>query len=157
MTLRTDAVSAFQASQSGREGAARAVMASTLTPEDVSGLTVADVTVATGYTTFVFTDGDVHLAVVLRGSGNEVDLVTGSIGNWTNLATITSLADLGMVLPGLVPPPAPPSGPAAWAPAVAYKVGDKVSYGGKTYTCVQAHTSQADWTPSAVPALWSSP
>ena len=48
---------------------------------------------------------------------------------------------------------APPTG--AWSGAsVAYKVGDKVTYSGKTYTCRQAHTSQAGWTPTAVPALW---
>jgi len=41
-----------------------------------------------------------------------------------------------------------------WALGVAYKVGDEVMYLGKKYRCLQAHTSQAGWTPSAVPALW---
>ena len=36
----------------------------------------------------------------------------------------------------------------------AYVVGDRVRYSGKLYKCVQAHTSQADWTPEATPALW---
>ena len=26
---------------------------------------------------------------------------------------------------------------------------------GKLYRCVQAHTSQTDWTPDAAPALWT--
>ena len=26
--------------------------------------------------------------------------------------------------------------------------------GGTLYKCVQAHTSQSDWMPSATPALW---
>ena len=36
----------------------------------------------------------------------------------------------------------------------AYAVGDRVKYNGLLYRCVQAHTSQADWTPDVVPALW---
>ena len=41
-----------------------------------------------------------------------------------------------------------------WAVGVAYKVGDEVTYQGATYRCLQAHTSQAGWTPVAVPSLW---
>lgn len=45
---------------------------------------------------------------------------------------------------------------APWSPAaVVYKVGDLASYTGSTYRCIQAHTSQAGWTPAAVPALWA--
>lgn len=43
----------------------------------------------------------------------------------------------------------------AWAVGVAYAIGDRVRYGDKLYKCVQAHTSQADWTPEATPALWT--
>ena len=28
-------------------------------------------------------------------------------------------------------------------------------YNGKLYKCVQAHTTQADWTPDVTPALWA--
>ena len=41
-----------------------------------------------------------------------------------------------------------------WEDGKAYAVGDRVKYNGLLYRCVQAHTSQADWTPDAVPALW---
>jgi hypothetical protein len=41
-----------------------------------------------------------------------------------------------------------------WTYPVSYKIGDEVTYQGKTYKCIQAHTSQAGWTPTAVPALW---
>jgi hypothetical protein len=41
-----------------------------------------------------------------------------------------------------------------WAAGIAYKVGDEVTYQGATYRCLQAHTSQAAWTPVAVPSLW---
>ncbi|MDY7229089.1 carbohydrate-binding protein [Hyalangium rubrum] len=42
----------------------------------------------------------------------------------------------------------------AWAPNIAYVVGDLVTYNGKTYRCRQSHTSLSTWTPEAVPALW---
>lgn len=43
----------------------------------------------------------------------------------------------------------------AWSgSSVAYKVNDVVTYSGSSYKCLQAHTSQAGWTPTAVPALW---
>lgn len=41
-----------------------------------------------------------------------------------------------------------------WAVGVMYAVGDRRQYDGLLYRCVQAHTSQADWTPDVVPALW---
>lgn len=42
----------------------------------------------------------------------------------------------------------------AWAVGKAYAVSDRVQYNGVLYKCVQAHTSQVDWTPDATPALW---
>ncbi|MFO0590150.1 MAG: glycosyl hydrolase family 18 protein [Polyangiaceae bacterium] len=42
----------------------------------------------------------------------------------------------------------------AWSAWVAYPKGALVKYQAKVYQCIQAHTSQPDWTPSAVPALW---
>lgn len=41
-----------------------------------------------------------------------------------------------------------------WAYPKAYIVGERISYDGLLYKCVQAHTSQADWTPDVTPALW---
>lgn len=46
--------------------------------------------------------------------------------------------------------------PAAWDPnGKAHKIGDLVTYNGKTYRCIQAHTSQVGWTPTAVASLWT--
>ena len=46
--------------------------------------------------------------------------------------------------------------PGAWdGNGHAYKVGDIVTYQGVTYKVIQAHTSQAGWTPPAVPALYA--
>ena len=42
----------------------------------------------------------------------------------------------------------------AWEIGAAYATNDRRRYGVNLYKCVQAHTSQADWTPDATPALW---
>ena len=41
-----------------------------------------------------------------------------------------------------------------WKSGVAYAVGDRRQYKGLLYRCIQAHTSQPDWTPDITPALW---
>ena len=43
----------------------------------------------------------------------------------------------------------------AWASGVSYAVDDRIRYDGKLYRVVQAHTSQADWLPPEVPALYT--
>lgn len=44
----------------------------------------------------------------------------------------------------------------AWsADSVAYVKGDIRQYDGLLYRCIQAHTSQSDWTPSAAVSLWT--
>ncbi len=52
------------------------------------------------------------------------------------------------------------SAASAWAPNVAYTVGNQVTFQDAThpnhlYSCIQAHTSQTGWEPPYVPALWS--
>ena len=41
-----------------------------------------------------------------------------------------------------------------WVEGIAYEMGNIRSYENELYRCVQAHTSQSDWTPDKVPALW---
>ena len=41
-----------------------------------------------------------------------------------------------------------------WMPDKTYVLNERVKYNDKLYKCVQAHTSQSDWTPDAVPALY---
>jgi len=43
----------------------------------------------------------------------------------------------------------------AWTTNTSYTTNERVSYADKLYRCVQSHTSQADWTPDATPALWT--
>ena len=42
-----------------------------------------------------------------------------------------------------------------WADATAYAKDERVRYEGILYRCLQAHTSQAAWTPAAAPSLWA--
>lgn len=44
---------------------------------------------------------------------------------------------------------------AEWTYPINYTVGQIRRYNGTLYKCVQAHTSQADWTPDAAVSLWS--
>ena len=39
-------------------------------------------------------------------------------------------------------------------PPMTYEVGDRVRHEDTLYKCVQAHTSQDNWTPDLTPALW---
>lgn len=42
-----------------------------------------------------------------------------------------------------------------WADDVSYVAGDRVRYDGVLYKCLQDHTAQVDWTPTAAPSLWA--
>lgn len=48
-----------------------------------------------------------------------------------------------------------PDAPAWDGNAHAYKTGERVTYKGAVYRVVQAHTSQAGWTPDVVAALYA--
>ena len=43
-----------------------------------------------------------------------------------------------------------------WTPGATVKPGDVLAWDGTLVECIQAHTTQADWTPDKVPALWTS-
>jgi hypothetical protein len=42
-----------------------------------------------------------------------------------------------------------------WISNKSYSANDRVQYADILYKCVQAHTSQDDWTPDITPALWT--
>ena len=42
-----------------------------------------------------------------------------------------------------------------WTTGIAVEVGQRYQYGDRLYKVGQAHTTQADWTPDATPALWT--
>lgn len=66
-----------------------------------------------------------------------------------------NVAMLGAVQSGAVTAEAAAQVADGFRAGVAYAVGETCAYGGRLYRCVQAHTTQADWTPDAVPALWA--
>ena len=41
-----------------------------------------------------------------------------------------------------------------WQPGIAVVVGDVYTFGAFLWKCVQAHTTQGDWSPDLTPALW---
>ena len=43
---------------------------------------------------------------------------------------------------------------APWKIKEYVNVGDRRRFDGVLYKCIQAHTTQADWTPDITPALW---
>lgn len=43
----------------------------------------------------------------------------------------------------------------SWGPGNTYKIGDLVTFSGKTYRCTQPHTAINGWEPAVVPAIWS--
>ena len=42
-----------------------------------------------------------------------------------------------------------------WAVGLAVAKDSRYQFNGKLYKCIQAHTTQADWTPDVTPALWT--
>lgn len=59
-------------------------------------------------------------------------------------SALTVKTDVGTTNPGV----------SAWQANTAYVVGQLVTYNGKTYKCLQSHTSLTGWEPSNVAALW---
>lgn len=41
-----------------------------------------------------------------------------------------------------------------WNEGLSVSVGERLQYNGILYRCVQAHTTQADWTPDVTSSLW---
>lgn len=41
-----------------------------------------------------------------------------------------------------------------WQPGISVAVGDVYTYGAFLWKCIQAHTTQGDWSPDLTPALW---
>jgi predicted alpha-1,6-mannanase (GH76 family) len=70
--------------------------------------------------------------------------------------TLTWTSTTTPVPPTLTPTMAPVcSGIPAWnGNFVAYSTGQEVDYNGEVYQCIQAHKSELNWMPPAVPALW---
>lgn len=42
-----------------------------------------------------------------------------------------------------------------WRAGLEYKTGDRRTWGGELYRCLQGHTALADWNPADAPSLWA--
>jgi chitinase len=69
-----------------------------------------------------------------------------------SIKKISTITILLVMLVSLIPTIVLGANP--WAPNTSYAVNDLVTYGGSTYKCLQAHTTQVGWEPPIVPALW---
>lgn len=67
----------------------------------------------------------------------------------------TAINDVGAMLTDEQALTVPLIYPAWNGNSVSYTIGDRVIYGGVLYKCLQAHTSQATWTPTDAPSLWA--
>ena len=80
-------------------------------------------------------------------TGGAVDLPTAYAMRAVIEESVASLDDeTAATVPSLFTP---------WKPGEAVNVGDRRYYATRLYKVVQAHTTQADWTPDITPALWA--
>ena len=80
-------------------------------------------------------------------TGGAVDLPTAYAMRAVIEESVASLDDeTAVTVPSLFTP---------WKPGEAVNVGDRRYYATRLYKVVQAHTTQADWTPDVTPALWA--
>lgn len=80
-------------------------------------------------------------------TGGAVDLPTAYAMRAVIEDSVTALDDeTAVTVPSLFTP---------WTVGEAVNVGDRRYYATRLYKVVQAHTTQADWTPDKTPALWA--
>lgn len=80
-------------------------------------------------------------------TGGAVDLPTAYAMRAVIEESVASLDDeTAVTVPSLFTP---------WTVGEAVNVGDRRYYAPRLYKVVQAHTTQADWTPDVTPALWA--
>jgi hypothetical protein len=87
-----------------------------------------------------------------EGSGELIYPSVANVLPW--IRQITGIGGGNPSPPQPTPPPPPPPGPGTWQPQVSYAVGAQVTYDGRGYRALQAHTSLPGWEPPNVPALW---
>lgn len=99
---------------------------------------------------------DAPEAVVSEVEGGEMVFIAMEQTNAVNLTTgitFVSMAEAGSIDDVTAGEHADLFSP--WACPVSYEAGNIRSYGGALYRCVQAHTSQEDWTPDTAASLWT--
>ena len=108
---------------------------------------------ATLVSTYQLPDGrtanttDTRLAWRIVTDGSQTIMAEETTGQTRTLHTMIADDDPNAVAAALTAP--------AWTTGQALEVGDLVSDGGVVYRVDQAHTTQTDWTPTVVPALYT--
>jgi hypothetical protein len=92
-------------------------------------------------------DGDISSKIQITGSVN-----VSKVGTYTRTYTVSDNAGNTAtktrtvnVVTNIIP---------EWKVGTSYVVGDKVTYNGQTYVCLQLHTAITGWDPASAPALW---
>ena len=97
--------------------------------------------------------------VIKRGTTpQDQALLDNTIANAENASNVTAIAFVTLAESGAIDEVTATEHAdvfSPWASGVAYAVGNLRAYDGKLYKCVQAHTSQDDWTPDVAVSLWS--
>lgn len=82
-----------------------------------------------------------QVAARQKGSETTLSIAFVTMAESGNIDDITASEHLDLFAP--------------WTSRISYSVGALREYNGALYRCLQAHTSQDDWTPDAVAALWT--
>ncbi|MCX4787602.1 alpha-lytic protease prodomain-containing protein [Streptomyces sp. NBC_01221] len=123
----------------------------------VSGVTRTNVCAEPGDSGGSFISGSQAQGITSGGSGNCTQ------GGTTYFQPVNpALQAYGLTLVTNGTPTDPPTDPTdpptdpggGWAAGTFCNAGDRVTYGGVAYRCLQAHSAMAGWEPPNVPALW---
>lgn len=75
---------------------------------------------------------------------DKIAALDASIATVTKMESDLTAEDISSLMSSFIP----------WAAPEAVSVGMLRKHGDTLYKCIQSHTTQADWTPDATPALW---
>lgn len=101
----------------------------------------------TEYMRRVSNAGDkIEIAKVLAGTESISAQRAYQLRAAIEVAAESFTGDVAIEYPELIP---------AWKTDADYAIDQRVSYEDIVYKCLQAHTSQADWTPTTAPSLWT--
>ncbi|MDT0447171.1 carbohydrate-binding protein [Streptomyces johnsoniae] len=119
----------------------------------ITGVTRTSVCAEPGDSGGSYISGDQAQGVTSGGSGN---CRTGGTTYHQPINPLLSQFGLTLVTSGNGGPddPGPGDPGGTWAAGTAYRTGDTVTFGGAEYRCLQGHTAQPGWEPSAAPSLW---
>ena len=147
MTIREQAWQAFTAGRQGAIDAAKTALFDILAGLEVA-VDLADVRGSqSGRFTYVFTDGDVHLAVLKDGGQWVVKAVEPDSDGWREMSpAVGSLADLSPYVP-----PVTEVEPDVWVSGNLYPEGAVVSHDGQVW---RSTVDGNHWEPGAVHSVW---